>query len=229
MADPKTFGALGLLTLALIGTGLSLSESGQALAAAPVLVLTGDNVGSPFGDYLAEIMRGEGLLAFEQRDRAAWASAPDPGALLAGYSAVVLPEMSLLPAEQQLLRNYVQAGGVLIGARPEVGMSDVYGIEPAGNRPERLLQYFGVDAELPPGRGTTHGALQYHGVAANYNLQVLRRGSLSSSTHTMTSLKRSPSIVLRVASGRVRCAKRSRQRIRARGCCASIRKRLASR
>ncbi len=142
-----------------------------AQAAAPVLVLSDNGGANPFGNYLSEILRGEGLLAFEQRDRAAWSSEPNPAAFLAGYSAVVIPEMSLAPAEQQLLRDYVHAGGVLIGARPDDGLSDVYGVELAGNRPERLQQYFGVDANLAPGRGLTHGALQYHGVAANYNLQ----------------------------------------------------------
>jgi hypothetical protein len=140
-------------------------------AAAPVLVLSESGGANPFGNYLSEVLRGEGLLAFEQRDRATWMSDPNPASLLAGYSAVVMPEMNLAPAEQQLLRDYVHGGGVLIGARPDNGLSDVYGIEFAGNRPERLHQYFGVDADRASGRGITHGALQYHGVAANYNLQ----------------------------------------------------------
>ena len=165
----RLFEALSVRLAALVAS-LLLAAS-PAGAAAPVLVLSENGGANPFGNYLSEVLRGEGLLAFDQRDRAAWSSDPNPAALLANYSAVVMPEMNLAPAEQQLLRDYVHAGGILIGARPDNSLSDVYGIEFAGNRPERLHQYFGVDAELAPGRGITHGALQYHGVAANYNLQ----------------------------------------------------------
>jgi len=140
-------------------------------AAAPLLVLSDDAAANPFGDYFTEIFRGEGLLAFDHLDRSAWSAAPDAAAVLNGYRAVVLAEMAPSPAQQQMLREYVEAGGVLIAARPDAGLSDVFGIEYAGNRPERLIQYFGVDPGAAPGQGITQGALQYHGVAANYNLQ----------------------------------------------------------
>ncbi|MCC6492540.1 MAG: hypothetical protein IT424_05920 [Pirellulales bacterium] len=139
-------------------------------AAAPLLVLTDDASANPFGAYYSEILRGEGLLEFDVLDRAAWNS--DGGALLpSDYRAVILPEMSLTAPEEQRLRSYVQAGGVLLGARPDSGPSDVFGIEWAGNRPERTLQYYGVDPQGSAGRGITPGALQYHGVAANYELR----------------------------------------------------------
>jgi hypothetical protein len=79
--------------------------------------------------------------------------------------------MDLSAAQQQRLRQYVQEGGVLVAARPSTGLSDVFGIELAGTRPERTLEYFGVQPDLAPGRGITPGGLQYHGVASNYQLQ----------------------------------------------------------
>jgi hypothetical protein len=167
----REYVSLATSVIILAGAHLAQLRPPLASAAAPVLVLSDNGVVNPFGNYLSEILRGDGLLAFDQQDRGDWSSGADPGALLASYTAVVMPEMTLAPAEQQLLREYVQSGGVLIGARPDAGLSDVYGIEFAGNRPERLLQYYGVDAEQDPGRGLTHGPLQFHGVAANYNLQ----------------------------------------------------------
>jgi hypothetical protein len=109
-------------------------------------------------------------LEFDQRDRSAWSADPNAAALLASHSTVVLGEMDLSNAERQLLRTYVQDGGVLIAARPDQGLSDVFGIQFAGNRPERTLQYFGVDRSQAPGAGFNEGALQYHGIASNYNL-----------------------------------------------------------
>ena len=146
-----------------------LGFAAVAQAAAPVLVLTDGATENKFGNYFAEIMRGEGLFAFEQRERTSLAAANQSP--LNSYQAIVLAEISLTPAEETLLREYVAAGGTLIGARPEIGLSDVFGIEFAGNRPERTLQYFAVDPSRRAGAGITQGALQYHGVAANYNLQ----------------------------------------------------------
>ena len=137
--------------------------------AAPVLVLTDGGAENKFGNYFAEIMRGEGLLAFEQRERTSLTAAHQSP--LNSYQAIVVAEMSLSSAEETLLRDYVAGGGTLIGAKPDTGLSDVFGIEFAGNRPERTLQYFAVDPAHRAGAGITQGALQYHGVAANYNLQ----------------------------------------------------------
>ena len=139
-------------------------------AGAPVLVLTDGAASNPFGNYFTEILRGEGLLAFEQRERSTLTQAAEAGNLF-GYEAIVMAEMALNPAEEQLLRNYVANGGTLIGARPDDGLSDVFGIEFAGNRPERTLQYYGIDAAQRVGSGITTGPLQYHGIASNYNLR----------------------------------------------------------
>ncbi|RIK87905.1 MAG: hypothetical protein DCC67_01400 [Planctomycetota bacterium] len=140
-------------------------------AASPLLVIADAASPNPFGGYVAEILRGEGLHLFDQLDRSAWMSGADPAGALSSHSAVILAEMALSADQQQLLRDYVRTGGVLIAARPDRGLSDVFGIEPAGERPQRTLQYFGVDPLLAPGRGVAHGALQYHGAASNYALQ----------------------------------------------------------
>jgi hypothetical protein len=157
------------LAVCLLAFGGKLVPS--KVRAAPVLVLTDDNAANPFGVYATEILRGEGLLAFEQRDRTSWSADPNASSILAGYGAVVMSEMELSLQEQQMLRNYVQSGGVLIASRPAAGLSDVFGIQQVGNRPEHTLQYYGVDAAHRPANGITHGALQFHGGSSNYNLQ----------------------------------------------------------
>jgi hypothetical protein len=161
---------LVLLTLGAVFGGGRFAPS-NVLAAAPVLVLTNQTATNKFGQYATEILRGEGLVAFDERDRASWSADPNAGAILAGYSAVLMSEMNLTTSEQQLLRNYVQGGGALIAARPDAGLSDVFGIQLAGDQPESMHQYFGVDPQYRPGQGITHGGLQYHGVASTYNLQ----------------------------------------------------------
>ena len=155
--------------LLLAFTAISFILPASADAAAPVLVLTDGSAANPFSEYLTEILRGEGLLAFEQRERASLtAAAQSP---LSGYRAIVMGEMALSATEESLLRNYVAGGGILIGARPDADLGDLFGIEFAGNRPERTLQYFAVEGSERAGAGITQGPLQYHGVAANYNLR----------------------------------------------------------
>lgn len=157
----------------LIAVALVLVSSGpHARASAPVLLLRdATHAGNPLGTYYGEILRGEGLLAFDERDRSTWSGAVDRSRFLSSYQTIILSEMNLDAAEQALLRDYVQKGGVLISARPGAGLSDVFGVQPAGSRTEQNLQYFGVDDAATPGRGITQGALQYHGVATNYNFQ----------------------------------------------------------
>lgn len=158
-----------LRLFALVAALAGVTNAATLLGAAPVLVLTESGAENKFGNYFAEIMRGEGLLAFEQRERTSLTAANQSP--LSSYQAIVLAEMTLSPAEETLLRDYVAGGGTLIGAKPDAGLSDVFGIEFAGNRPERTLQYYAVDPAHRAGAGMTQGALQYHGVAANYNLQ----------------------------------------------------------
>lgn len=149
---------------------LSLVASMTCRAAAPVLVLSDVAAQNRFGGYFGEILRGEGLNAFDQRDRQAWSASPTADVDLAPYRAVVLAEMNLTSVEQQRLRQYVVDGGILLAARPQTSMEDLFGIEFAGNRAERLQQYFAPDPSAAALQGFPATSLQYHGVASNYVL-----------------------------------------------------------
>ena len=65
------------------------------------------------------------------------------------------------------------------------------------------------------------------GIARGMDVDNSRRGFPSSSTRTTISLKRLPSIAPRDGFGRGRCARRSRRKIRARGCFVSTHKQRA--
>ena len=139
--------------------------------AMPILVLTdSDFVGNPFGCYLVEILRSEGLVEFDQAERSALFAASNPSERLAAYGIVVAAETDFTAAEEQLLRNYVKGGGVLVAMRPGADLADVFGVRVVGTRPERLLQYFGIDVRAPLAKGIVEQSLQYHGEATNYTL-----------------------------------------------------------
>ena len=171
----------GKITARLIFACILLSLSACAALAAqpagemPILVVTdkyyADN---KFGNYLAEILQGEGIAEFEQTQRNTLYTMP--GALLQSYETVFLAEMDLSAADEQLLRGYVQNGGNLVAMRPDADLADLFGVTIQGNRSEQLLQYFGVAENLPAARGFPAGmgivrdSLQYHGEATNYAL-----------------------------------------------------------
>ena len=155
--------------------GVSEHERAAAVEASkggmPILVLTdGHYPGNPFGGYLAEILRGEGLVEFCETERSALVAAADPAARLAAYGVVVAAEMDLNAAEEQLLRDYVRAGGVLVAMRPDADLADLFAVRVLGSRPERLVEHFAVDAQAPLARGIVEQSLQYHGEATHYAL-----------------------------------------------------------
>ncbi len=146
-------------------------------ANAPVLVVTDkSNTNNPLGNYLPEILRAEGLVAFDEVDKSAAKTAPDVASRLAAYQTVILAEMKLDDTEAELLRQYVRDGGTLIAMRPDSRVADLFGIRVKGPRSEELLQYF-IAAEnlpdnssFPTGMGIVDDYLQYHGQATNFAL-----------------------------------------------------------
>ena len=139
----------------------------------PVLVLVnGLYATNPFGGYLAEMLRGEGLNAFSVREWVAVMDAPDPLATLQAYPLVILAETGLLPTQQQVIRSYVSGGGALIAMRPDPAISDLFGVLVDGSREETpgLRQFLQFTADSGPGSGLTSDSLQFHGAVDLYKV-----------------------------------------------------------
>ncbi len=151
----------------------TVSVGGGALqpAAQPILLITDKlNTANPFNGYLAEILRAEGVVEFQQIELDALTSSADPAAYLAAFDEVVLADGNLDTTAQQQMRDYVNAGGHLLAMRPEASLADLFGLTYVNARPEQLLEFFGIDTTQGPGAGITATSLQYHGDADNYTL-----------------------------------------------------------
>lgn len=176
-------GAVGALTLPALGYGLLRagggelprvaspyaidSESEQPLSSggidSPLLLLTNERADNPFGAYLAEILRAEGLNCF----RLARLSTVD-NATLDRFSLVLLAEGPLDHAQVELMESYVTRGGRLIAMRPDARLAPLLGLERvAGSTAEGYIQ---VDTDHPVGQGVVAQALQFHGTADHYRL-----------------------------------------------------------
>jgi hypothetical protein len=149
---------------------------------------------SPFSCYYAEILRAEGLNAFEVLD----ISSVD-AAVLAAHDIALLGEISLSPSQVALLSQWVVSGGALVAMRPDERLAGLLGLNDTGG----ILGdgYFQVDTKAPPGKGIVGQVLQFHGPADLYTLaQAEAVATLLSSP---TSQTENPAVTLRrVGRGR---------------------------
>ena len=116
-----------------------------------------------FSGYFAEILRGEGLNAFETFD-----VADLDATKLAEYTTVVLGRVSLTPQQVTDLTTWVTDGGNLIASRPDTKLAPLLGLAPAtGTLSEGYLQ---VDTATEAGAGIVSETMQFHGTADRYTL-----------------------------------------------------------
>ncbi|HWB96798.1 MAG TPA: DUF4082 domain-containing protein [Bryobacteraceae bacterium] len=139
----------------LLGTLLSLQTAwgeGHPL----LLVKTGAN---PFSSYYAEILRAEGLNAFDVQDISAVSD-------LSGYDVVILGETALTSAQAALFTNWVNNGGNLIAMRPDKQLAGLLGLI---STPSTLADgYIQVSTSSEPGSGIVSQPIQFHGTADLY-------------------------------------------------------------
>ena len=139
----------------------------------PVLVVVnGSYAANPFGAYLGEILRAEGLMSFSTIELAVLMDQPAPAAFLAGFELVVLTESALLPEQERAIREYVAGGGALVAMRPPRALADLFGLTFAGRRTETAgtPQFLIFNTDEGPGAGLTVTSLQYHGAADLYTV-----------------------------------------------------------
>lgn len=148
--------------------------------ASPILVLINERADNPFGYYLTEILRAEGLNLFQVAHLSALDSAP-----LDWYDLVLLAEGPLDTAQAELLETYVAKGGRLVAMRPPAPLAPLFGLERVpGSTVEGYLQ---VEVSHPVGQGIAAETLQFHGAADHYRLAGAQASAwLASDANTRT-------------------------------------------
>jgi len=156
----------------------------------PIVVVTSSS--STFGKYYAEILRTEGLNAFDVAD------VSNLNAALANHDVVVLAKMGLSGAQVTALTNWVSAGGRLIAMAPDAQLAGLLGLTPLGTQLSE--GYLLVDSSTAAGNGIVGQTMQYHGTADRYQLN----GATSVATlySNATSATTNPAVTMRtVGSG----------------------------
>jgi hypothetical protein len=156
----------------------------------PILVVT--HGANPFGRYLAEILRGEGLNGFHAMDVSLVTSAT-----LAAYDVVLLAEFPLTAAHVSMLSSWVQGGGSLVAMRPDPQLAPLLGIVPQGTT---LSEGYVRPAASGPGAGIAQTTLQYHGAADLWALDgAAGTVALADLYTTRTASAGRPAVTLRTA------------------------------
>ena len=184
--------ALAMLCCGTVFAPLALAADPAQGPGGPILVVTSSN--STYSKYYAEILRNEGMNSFAVADIGSL-SAPQ----LAAYDVVILPKMTLAPAQATMLTTWVGSGGNLIAMAPDASLAGVLGISPVGTSLSDA--YLKVDASTSAGNGIVSQTIQYHGAANLYTLGSAVRIAMLYSSATLPTAN--PAVTLNTSgSGR---------------------------
>jgi hypothetical protein len=153
--------------------GLLAGGSRVSTQAAPPTVVLVVNAASPnpYGGYLAEILRAEGITDVQPVPLAGLTAAS-----LTGVRLVVLAETGLTAAEGQVLADYVAGGGRLVAMRPEVTAAGFGVLAPALGLVSRGTTtgnpYVSIDPATATGAGFPATTLPVQGVADHYDVEA---------------------------------------------------------
>ncbi len=160
---------IALLVLALVASGIALAAPLQAQSAAPpILLVVNSAAANKFGIYLGEILRAEGLNAYEVKQLSVLTAGD-----LAAHDVTILAETPLTASQAALFSTHVAGGGKLIAMRPDAQIAGLFGLSaPSGTYSDPYVQ---IDATAllgaeRPGEGLPTATLQTHGTAGRYTL-----------------------------------------------------------
>ena len=132
--------------------------------ASPPQVLIVGSAANPFGSYLGEILRNEGLDAFTTIDASLLSSS-----VLSSFDVVLLGQTALTAGQVSALNSWVNGGGNLIAMRPDKQLAGLLGLTDAGTTFTNT--YMKVDGTTTAGSGITNSTpMQFHGTADRYAL-----------------------------------------------------------
>ena len=105
---------------------------------------------------------------------------------------VILPHLTLTSAQATLFVNYVNAGGTLVGFRPDLQLANVFGVASLGTTlPEAWLK---MDTTTPYAPVQIDNVMRFHGTADLYSLNSA--SALATLYNTSTAPTTSPAVAI---------------------------------
>jgi hypothetical protein len=162
---------ISLVLMSVFGTGMALASvpaSQATLVAPPILLIVNSSAANRFGLYLGEILRAEGLNAFDQVELSTLTAVQ-----LAQYDVAVLAQTPLTSAQASMFNTYVSGGGALLAMRPDSQIANLFGLSGSAgtlNNGYLQIQNAAMFNGAASGSGLTSSTLQIHGDADQYAL-----------------------------------------------------------
>ncbi len=150
---------ISLVAMAIPARSAFSLQSGSG--STPILLIVNSSASNKFGAYLGEILRAEGLNAFDQVELNNLTASQ-----LAQYDLAILAQTPLSSAQASMLSTYVSGGGALLAMRPDAQIASLFGLSTsAGTLSNGYLQIQTTAAfnGATPGSGLTPATLQIHG------------------------------------------------------------------
>ena len=145
---------------------------------------------APVQQYYVEILRNEGLNAFDAVDIATVTPAT-----LAAHDVVVLGEVPINASQAAMLAAWVADGGNLIAMRPDPDLAALVGVTDTGT--DLSDEYLQIDtAAGTPGAGLVGQTIQFHGTADRYDLDA-GTDALATLWSTASTATTNPAVTLR--------------------------------
>jgi hypothetical protein len=154
---------IGLL-IWMSGPMLATQASGQP---APILLVTNQAGTNPYGNYLGEILRAEGLNAFDVKDLGVLTQTD-----LSQHDVTILAETSLTASQAAMFSAFVNGGGRLLAMRPNAQIQSVFGLGASAGVISNGYLKINPQAAVrngTPGSGLATATLQIHGNADAYS------------------------------------------------------------
>ena len=128
-----------------------------------ILVIVNKDSSNPFGLYLTEILRAEGVNGFHTADLSDVQSGS-----LEKYDIAILAETSLSAAQAQMFEAFVARGGRLVSMKPDDRLGPTFGLEKIDGSISN--GYIKTEAGHPASDGINHASLQIHDDARLFRL-----------------------------------------------------------
>ena len=180
-----------LVVVAMVSAGFAAAEPAGAAVegpGGPILVVS--SAAHPFSEYYVEILRNEGLNAFDAVD----ITSVTP-ATLAAHDVVVLGEIPIDASQAAMLAAWVADGGNLIAMRPDPDLASLVGVTDTGT--DLADEYLQIDtAAGTPGAGLVGQTIQFHGTADRYDLDA-GTDALATLWSTASTATTNPAVTLR--------------------------------
>ena len=158
-----------LIVVFLLTSLLSTFQEVHALSSlSPILILVNDNYSlNPYGKYLGEILRAEGLNEYSVQDLSTVTLGD-----LQSHDVVLLSETSLSVAQASIFTEYVNGGGRLIAMKPDEQIASLFGLgSKVGSLSSGYVKFDGAaDWNFTmPGSGLANQPMQVHVEMDQYN------------------------------------------------------------